>query len=215
MKKGLQVVGMPVMGIKEGVQCGIAKSFVIDVQTKKISAMILKGDKNEFDLRMIKTGDVLNIGKDFIMTKSAENVKEVANAGALILLFGMNCVSSSGDISGKVKDFTLNEKTGDIQTLELDSGTEINGSEIVTISNDFIFLSSDPIVEEDGTASGSSGYSAYEREQREFLLGKTVGSNIVNANGKVLIQKGAVITEADIDIAQKAQLLTDLTLSVE
>ena len=44
MKKGLQVVGMPVMGIKEGVRCGIAKGFAIDAQTKRIDAFILKGE---------------------------------------------------------------------------------------------------------------------------------------------------------------------------
>ncbi len=215
MKKGLQVVGMPVMGIKEGVQCGIAKSFVIDAQTKKISALILKGDKNEFDLRMIRTSDVLNIGRDFIMTKTAENVREVVNAGALILLFGMNCVASSGDVIGKVKDFSFVENTGEIASLEIDSGAEFRGNEIVTISSDFIFLSSEATVEEASAPAGSTGYSSYEREQREFLIGKTVNSNIMDARGRVLIAKGTVITESDIEIAQRAQLLTDLTLSVE
>lgn len=215
MKKGLQVVGMPVMGIKEGVQCGIAKSFVIDAQTKKISALILKGDKNEFDLRMIRTSDILNIGRDFIMTKTAENVREVVNAGVLILLFGMNCVASSGDVVGKVKDFSFVENTGEILGLEIDSGAEFNGNEIVTISSDFIFLSNEMKSEANGASTGSNGLSSYEREQREFLIGKTVSSNIVDASGKVLIAKGTVISESDIDIAQRAQLLTDLTLSVE
>lgn len=215
MKKGLQVVGMPVMGIKEGVQCGVAKSFVIDAQSKKISALILKGDKNEFDLRMIKTSDILNIGRDFIMTKTADNVKEVANASALILLFGMNCIASSGDVIGKVKDFSFAETSGEIQGLEIDSGAEFTGNEIVTISSDFIFLSSEIKAEESSAPSAAAGISSYEREQREFLIGKTVSANIMDASGKVLIAKGTVITESDIDIAQKSQLLTDLTLSVE
>lgn len=214
MKKGLQVVGMPVMGIKEGVQCGIAKSFVVDAQTKKISALILNGDKNEFDLRMIKTSDVLNIGKDFIMTKTAENVKEVVSASSLVLLFGMNCVSSTGDVIGKVKDFGFIENTGEIQSLEIDSGLELNGSEIITISNDFIFLGTEIQAQESSPAAGA-GLSAYEQEQREFLLGKTVGANVVDASGKVLIKKGTVITESVLESAQQARVLTDLTLSVE
>jgi uncharacterized protein YrrD len=215
VKKGLQVVGMPVMGIKEGVRCGIAKGFVIDAQTKKINAMILKGDKNEFDLRLIRTSDIMNIGKDFIMTRSIENVKDVSNAGAMIMLFGMNCVSSMGDVIGSVKDFSF-EATGEILSLVIDSGAEIDGSEIVTVSSDFIFLSSELAFEENkAPAEAGGGLSAYEREQREFLLGKTVDSDILDADGRVLIRRGTEITQSIIEIAQKAQLLTDLTLSVE
>lgn len=213
MKKGLQVVGMPVMGIKEGVRCGIAKGFAIDAQTKRISAFILKGDKNEYDLRLLKTSDIMNVGKDFIITRSIENAKDIGHAGDLILLFGMKCVSSMGDVIGNVKDFTFNEATGEILNLEIDTGAEIEGKEILTIANDLMFLSSEIVFEE--AEDKSSSLSAYEREQREYLLGKTVGSDILDAEGRVLISKGTQITESVIEIAEKAQILTDLTLSVE
>lgn len=212
MKKGLQIVGMPVMGIKEGVRCGIAKGFAIDAQTKKISAFILKGEKNEYDLRLLKTSDIMNVGKDFIITRSIDNAKDIGHAGDLILLFGMKCVSSMGDVIGNVKDFTFNEATGEIQTLQIDTGAEIEGKEILTIANDLMFLSSEIVFEEEDK---SSSLSAYEREQREYLLGKTVGSDILDAEGRVLIRKGTQITEDVIVTAEKAQLLTDLTLSVE
>jgi sporulation protein YlmC with PRC-barrel domain len=204
---------MPVMGIKEGVRCGIAKGFAIDAQTKRISAFILKGDQNEYDLRLLKTSDIMNVGKDFIITRSIENAKDIGHAGDLILLFGMKCVSSMGDVIGNVKDFTFNEATGEIQTLQIDTGAEIEGKEILTIANDLMFLSSEIVFEEE--PSKSSSLSAYEREQREYLMGKTVGSDILDAEGRVLIRKGTQITEEVIEAAEKAQLLTDLTLSVE
>lgn len=212
MKKGLQIVGMPVMGIKEGVRCGVVKGFAIDAQTKRISSYILKGDKNEYDLRLLKTSDIMNVGKDFIITRSIDNAKDIGHAGDLILLFGMKCVSSQGDVIGNVKDFTFDEATGEIQTLQIDVGAEIEGKEILTIANDLMFLSNDVVFEEDNKASS---LSAYEREQREYLLGKTVGSDIMDAEGRVLIRKGTQITEDVIVTAEKAQLLTDLTLSVE
>jgi sporulation protein YlmC with PRC-barrel domain len=215
VKKGLQIVGMPVMGIKEGVRCGISKGFAIDAQTKKISAMVLIGDKNEYDLRLLRMSDVMNIGKDFIITRSVENARDIGHAGDLILLFGIKCVSSMGDVIGNVKDFTFNESTGEIQTLQIDTGAEVEGKEILTIANDLMFLSSDIVFEEEKGEDSSSSLSAYEREQREYLLGKTVGSDILDADGRVLIRKGTQITESIIEAAEKAQLLTDLTLSVE
>jgi uncharacterized protein YrrD len=212
VKKGLQIIGMPVMGIKEGIECGIVKGFVVDAQSKKISSFILKGDKNEFDLRVLKIADILSIGKDFIITKTAKNVKDMGSGGELIVLLGMKCVSGTGDVVGNVKDFDFDEKSGEIASLQIDSGTEIEGKEILTISNELMFLSSEITFEEENT---ESGFSAYEMEQRQYLLGKTVQTDIVDAKGKIIIEKGTAITEEVIEKARKAHLITELTLSVE
>lgn len=212
MKKGLQIIGMPVMGVKEGIECGITKGFVVDAQSKKISSLILKGDKNEFDLRMLKMGDILNIGKDFIVTKTAKNVKDMGYGGDLIVILGMKCVSGTGDVIGNVKDFDFDEKTGEITSLQIDSGAEINGKEILTISNEFMFLSSEITFEEE---SADPGLSVYETEQRQYLLGKTVKSDILDASGKSVIKKGAEITDEVFEKAKKARLVTELTLSVD
>ncbi len=212
MKKGLQIVGMPVMGIKEGMECGAVKGFVVDPQSKKISSVILKGDKNEFDLRVLKIADTLNVGKDFIVTKTSKNVKDMGYGGDLIVLLGMKCVSGTGDVIGCVKDFDFNEKSGEIASLQIDSGTEIEGKEILTISNELMFLSSEITFEEEQADAGSS---AYETEQRQYLLGKTLQADIQDSNGKTIIEQGTKITDAVIEKAKKARLITELTMNVE
>ena len=105
MKKGLQIIGMPVVGIKEGIECGTVKGFAVDAQSKKISSIILKGDKNEFDLRMLNVTDILNAGKDFIVTKTSKNVKDMGYGGDLLVLLGMKCVSGKGDVIGECEGF--------------------------------------------------------------------------------------------------------------
>lgn len=212
MKKGLQIIGMPVMGIKEGLQCGIARGFEVDPKTKKVSSLILEGDKNEFDFRILKREDVASVGKDFIITKTVENLKDMGPARELILLLGMKCVSGAGDLIGSVQDFDFNEKSGEVASLKLDSGEEIAGKEMLTISNDFMFLSNDISFEEEGK---EPALSAYDKEQRDYLMGKTVGTDIAKDGGKVLIEKGTKITEDVIDKARKAGLLTELTMSVD
>jgi uncharacterized protein YrrD len=213
MKKGQQVMGMPVMGVKEGMQCGIARGFEVDPLTKKVSSLILKGDRNEFDFRILKREDVVSVGKDFIVTKTVENQKEMGPAGELILLMGMKCVSGAGDLIGSVQDFEFNEKSGEIALLNLDSGTEVQGKEILTISNDYLFLSSEISLDEEEKTEPE--ISAYEKEQKEYLTGKTAGSDVVSDSGEVLIKKGTKITEEIIDKARIAGLLTELTMSVD
>jgi sporulation protein YlmC with PRC-barrel domain len=212
VKKGLQIIGMPVVGIKEGIECGTVKGFAVDAQSKKISSVILKGDKNEFDLRMLKVTDILNAGKDFIVTKTSKNVKDMGYGGDLLVLLGMKCVSGTGDVIGKVKDFDFDEKSGEIASLQLDSDTEIEGKEILTISGELMFLSNEITFEEKNEEAESSDY---EKEQRQYLLGKTVQTDILDSKGKTLIEKGTKITDAVIEKAKKDRLITEMTMNVE
>ena len=42
MKKTTQLLGLPIMGIKEGMQKGIVTDFMIDANTKKVKYLILR-----------------------------------------------------------------------------------------------------------------------------------------------------------------------------
>lgn len=57
--------------------------------------------------------------------------------------------------------------------------------------------------------------SAFELEQREFLLGRTVVTDVADDDGTVLAEAGTVLTDEIIDAVGKAGKILDLTLSVE
>ena len=111
-----------------------------------------------------------------------------------------------------MKDFDFDEKSGEIASLQLDSDTEIKGKEILTISGDLMFLSDEITFEEKKEDKGSTDY---EKEQRQYLLGKTVQTDILDSSGKTLVAKGTKITDAVIDKAKKDRLITELTMNVE
>ena len=76
MKQTKQVLGLPVMGMKEGVTQGIAVDFVIDAEAKKVRYIILKNEIG-YGFRVLAVEDIAGIGTDYIMTSTVQNVKKL------------------------------------------------------------------------------------------------------------------------------------------
>ena len=216
MKKLSQVVGLPLISVKEGVEDGIVQDIIIDPQKKRISSLILRGAKNEYDIGEIKLVDVTGIGKDYVITQSIENKRNIDLSGTGFQLLKMKCISASGDVLGSVEDFTFDEKTGKISSLQIDAGFEIDGDNILSISNNLLFVSDEGNSEQVKTETKEEKVtSSLEREQNEYLLGRTVKNDITKEDGTVIIKKGTVITADTIYLAEKTGVVIDLTLEVE
>ena len=76
MKEASQVIGLPLMGIKEGTTQGVAKDFIIDPKTKCVKSILLKLDRN-YDYRELYTSDVIGIGKDYIIAQSLDKANRL------------------------------------------------------------------------------------------------------------------------------------------
>ncbi len=207
MKEASQVVGLPLMGIKEGTTQGNAKDFVIDPKTKCIKSIILKLDKN-YDYRELFTSDVVGVGKDFIIAQSLEKAKQMDLMGVQMTLLGMKCISSTGDLLGSIVNFAYEEKTGVIKAILLDNGKEVEGSNIVSLSNSLMFVDF-----ENNTKQSKA--SAFEREQRDYVVGRKLTADLVDAEGEVIAKKDTVVTEEIMHAADKAGLTADLMLNLE
>ncbi len=212
MKSSSQVIGLPLMGVKEGKECGAIQNIVVDPQTKKIKSVILRGSKNEYDFRELKLSNIMGIGKDYIITQSVDNATSIDRSDSGISLINTKCISSSGDVLGSIKDFSFDEKTGDILSVQIDTGVEIPGKNVLSLSNNLMFI--------DNSESGSfvkqgfgSASDSLQKEQRDYMLGRTV-KNDISANGRVVVKKGTAVTEEVIRAAEEAGVIIDLTLEL-
>ena len=78
MKKTTQLLGLPIMGIKEGMQKGIVTDFMIDANTKKVMYLILREGKSYF-FSVVKVEDIFGVGENFVTTPTIENIKALGN----------------------------------------------------------------------------------------------------------------------------------------
>ncbi|HOV69244.1 MAG TPA: PRC-barrel domain-containing protein [Clostridia bacterium] len=207
MKKASEITGLSLMGIKEGISCGAAKDFIIDPQSKRVKSIVVKYERN-YDFRELNVADIVGIGKDYIVTQSLAKATKLDLEGVEVSLVGMTCISCFGFVIGNVEDFEFDEYTGEIHSIRIDSGMEIRGHNIISISNAIMFVN----IDADGQ---ERQLSDFESEQREFMLGRTVSADIIGQNGSVVIAKGTVVTEDIIRFAEAAGLTVDLTLNLK
>ena len=149
MKQTKQVLGLPVMGMKEGVTQGIAVDFVIDAEAKKVRYIILKNEIG-YGFRVLAVEDIAGIGTDYIMTSTVQNVKKLFDSPELLQemeaalygsdILGAKVLSVVGNVLPNVKEMVFDEKTGDIDSLILANGKDYLASVIATLARDVVFL---------------------------------------------------------------------------
>lgn len=206
MKSSSQVTGLPLMGVKEGMEFGTVQDIVIDPQTKTVKSLILRGAKNEYDYRELKLSDIIGIGKDYVITQTIENAVAMGLSNAGMALLNIRCIASSGDVLGNVKDFVFDEKSGVIKSVQLDTGEEVPGESIMALSNNLLFVTA--------AQQADIAESSLEQEQQEYMLGRVVKNDIRDQSGQVIIEKGTVVTADVIRIAEAAGVIIDLTLEL-
>ena len=201
MKSSSQVTGLPLMGVQEGMEFGTVQDIVIDPQTKRVQSLILRGAKNEYDYRELKISDIIGIGKDYVITQTIENAVAMGLSNAGMALLNIRCIASSGDVLGNVKDFVFDEKTGVINSVQLDNGAEIFRESIMALSN-LLFVTAE---EQENNAILS------EQEQRNTRV--VWLNDIRDQSGQVIIEKGTP-SQPTIRIAEVAGVIIDLTLEL-
>lgn len=244
MKQTKQVLGLPVMGMKEGRTQGIAVDFIVDAEAKRVRYIILKNEIG-YGFRVIAIEDVSGIGTNYIMTSTVENAKKLYECPDILKemetalygsdMLGAKVLSVVGNILPEVREFTFDENTGDIETLILANGKDYAAGVIATLARDVVFLDiadqepeeeyffekADEVaiveeaVEEEPAQEEPVQLSAYAMAQREFLLGHTVNFDISDSTGKVIIPEGTVVTDEVIAYAEKMDVSADLALNVD
>ncbi len=207
MKSSSQVTGLPLMGIKEGLEFGTVRDIVVDPQTKKVKSLILQGSTGGYDFRELNVADVVGIGKDYVITQSIANAVATGLSEAGMALLGMRCIASSGNVLGTIKDFVFDEKTGDITSVQLDNGMDIPGPNMLALSNNLLFVSAEDEAADDNV-------STLEKEQQDYMIGRIVKNDILNQSGQVIIQKGTKVSAEVIRLAEEAGVMIDLTLEL-
>lgn len=216
MKKSTEVLGLKVMGIREGRDKGIIQDIMINAAAKKVEYYIVKESRG-YGFYAITSKDVIGIGADYAITPSIENVKKLYESRELLeatekgfYMIGSTALSSSGDIIGEVNDFSYSEKTGELQKLFLDNGNEFLADRIATLAANTVFLS----LGDDFVPTANTQSMGIDEESIQFLLGKTVRSAVVSEDEDFSVDKGTVLTREILEAAAKHDAILTLTLNV-
>lgn len=212
MKKSSEVLGLKVMGIREGRESGVVQDIMINANAKSAEYLILKNSAG-YEFRAINLGDVVGIGANYVVTGTVDNAKKIYESADILkavekgfFMLGSTVLSSAGNILGTVKDFSFDEKTGILGALYLDSGAEFTPAQIASLAGSVVFI--------DESAAQAPRVSRVNEESKQFLLGKTLQGDVGSDDGEFFAASGTVLTQAVLDEAELHDAILLMTLNV-
>ncbi|MBM7582362.1 uncharacterized protein YrrD [Caldicoprobacter guelmensis] len=243
MKARQDVKGLPVICIREGIECGKVRELLVNCHEGKVRYIIIEDEEWYLGAKLLPLDRVVGIGRHAIVTESRENILPfslVKEAQDLIRqgIGFINCrvYTQEGEYIGVVKEYYFNEEDGNIVKCKLsgeDGGSfELDASQVITYGTELLVVSdnvSRVIVHEgrDYQAAAPAedakkdvehhmeGSSLFEQKQRRFLLGKRVTKKIVSEAGELLAAEGDIVTGELIDKVKAGGKLVELTMNIE
>jgi len=234
MKKSVDILGLPVISINEGLELGTAKSLVINPAQGSVAALVVDDGKWYLGAKLLPFAAVTGIGESAITVETAANVVPAANTPDLekllaagVGVIGAKVLTKTGRIQGKVTEITV-DSAGKIVSCEV----EESGGEITHIPTQRIFtFAKDVVIVADETAAAPAkpateavpaappaadddSAKKFDEKQRKFLLGKKATRRIETDNGVVIVDQGGEITEEVIQKAKLAGKFIELSMSI-
>lgn len=158
MKLSTELRSLPIVSIAEGEEVGVVKDFIIDPGLKSIVAIIIEDPLWYEGAKIISFSLIHSIGDFAITTENASSVVPLTSMPELaelikkeIRIIGAKIITRGGRLVGFVKEYSLDDRTGEILGLELSSDSELASpdrniiptSGVVTIGRDVIIVNED------------------------------------------------------------------------
>ncbi|MFZ5975187.1 MAG: PRC-barrel domain-containing protein [Bacillota bacterium] len=218
MNSASTVSKLSIVSINEGEQVAVVKSLLVNRISKQVEYLSVVHSVSDALPALLSFKDITGIGKDYIVIKSADDIKKAnddkslaAVADECLLLTGISVLSSSGNIIGTITDYMIDEKSGKIEKLLLNDGQEVDGRTLLTLSAKFVLVDVDGETDDDADTEVETGL---DEGSIAFLLGKTMNTDITSEDGAFSITKGTVLTQELIDKAAKHDVLLQMTMGV-
>lgn len=158
MKLSTELKNLPIVSIAEGEEVGMVKDFIIDPISKSIVAVVIEDTKWFEGAKVISFSLIHSIGDFAITTENVSSVVSLANMPELtelikkkLKIVDAKVITRAGRLVGFVKEYSIDDRTGEIIGLELKADANIQSIDrniiptecIVTIGKDIIIVNED------------------------------------------------------------------------
>lgn len=242
MKKSVDILGLPVISISEGIELGTAKSLVINPAQGAVAALVVDDGKWYLGAKLLPFTAIAGLGDSAITVESVSSVVPVSGAPDLekllaagVTVIGAKVLTKTGRIQGKVTEIAV-DAAGKIVSCEIEDGGEVSHiptQRVFTFAKDVVIVAdgdaaatpvaatakpadaptSAPVAPAPAAADDDSA-KKFDDKQRKYLLGKKANRRIETDNGVVIVEQGGEITEEVIQKAKLAGKFVELSMSI-
>lgn len=235
MKKGLSLLGLPVISIKEGKEVGRVIDLLVAPLGLKLEFLLVGRQSKYIDLRLVAFPQIVGLGEYAVTVENELVLQQVEAVPAVrdcleasVDIIDKMVLTRSGNLEGMVGEIFFNEKNGALVRLEYKDlrnnmqFQSIDSQEIISLGQDVLFvkdrrhshskgLSPDHAASPPPAAPKKTGALLFKQKQRQFLMGKEVQKDIKDNQNQVIIPRGTVVTGEVLDVAEGHNRFTELT----
>ncbi|MDA8334516.1 MAG: PRC-barrel domain-containing protein [Peptococcaceae bacterium] len=239
MKKSREIINLPIVGIAEGTRVGRVKAMVVNPARKKVQYVTAEVSDSPGEVLVLPFERVVGVGEHALTIDSRSAMESVVNFPDVVDLLmknvqvtGLRVLDTKGTLQGTVSEYVVDTDNGGAIAgcfLTGQASGLIPASAIITYSPAYLIVSDGFPLLEDGklppetpqpsavappeAKAPENGFSAFVGKQREFLTGRTVTADIVDAEGTIVAREGEVVTEDLIEKVIAADKYIELTIS--
>ncbi len=154
MKRGDEIIGLPVINKRDGKQVGRIKDIVYQNGKKKIQGLIIQREGLLKKNRFIPLEDIVILGDVSVIVNvkrehGSTNIEASANLEEFSDTLGASVITKEGSELGQISNIIIDEKTGLVEGFEISKGffdDVFNGRRLVTKLNHIEFINGKLVV---------------------------------------------------------------------
>ncbi|MGI6160646.1 MAG: PRC-barrel domain-containing protein [Christensenellales bacterium] len=147
MKKSCEIVGLPLFSVEDGKACGMIEDLIIDAVKKTVRLLSVDTGAGCFGLKALPLEKADGIAPEMLTTENSSGLvpfwRQQEDAATSYFgrdINGSRVVTNEGEVIGEVAEYTIDERTGAIISLELISGELIPAKNILTLGRGIVFV---------------------------------------------------------------------------
>ncbi|RYD06887.1 hypothetical protein N752_01800 [Desulforamulus aquiferis] len=220
MKQRSQVIGLPVLSIIEVAFLGKVQNLLINPDSGTVEYLVIEPEQWYLERQAISFKDVAAIGEDAVTTEVKANVATITSVSKAmdllqksVTVVGTRVMTRKGRISGSIDEIIIDEQTGKIAACSWVAGDKkglIPVDQVITFGKDMLVIEDNfesnllqdiSQLESNSSAKAVKSESEtdpleyFEKQQKQYLIGRIVTTDILAANGEMIAKKGDVVTE--------------------
>ncbi|WP_449537131.1 PRC-barrel domain-containing protein [Ferdinandcohnia sp. Marseille-Q9671] len=156
MKKSVEIVGLPIISIIDGVEIGKVKSLVINPEKGSVDFLTIEHEDWQVSVKAIPFKKVVGIGEYAVTIESESSVidlNEIPIANSLvnkkIRITNTKVMTRKGQLLGEVLEYYVDDETGNL----LGTLLKVSGNEVALASDSVLTYGKDIIIVEEEASS--------------------------------------------------------------
>lgn len=221
MKQSKEILGKPIISIRNGKEIGKVKNFVINPDMRSIEFLIVQNDQWDFGIKAIPFKLVEGLG-DYAVTIDTEgsviDLADIPIANDLltknIQIKGTRIISKKGHFLGQIGEYYFSQGSGKILGCVVEQSDEeplvLLEENVITFGKEITVVTEDAekyLVKEETFRSvyaakampqGNEDEAAATSEmaaELDELVGKLITANLYDEQGNLLLAEGEEITQ--------------------